>query len=84
MEEAIIPVLIPLSIIMIIIYFKIQRLFTLAFSISAITYVLTIFYVIYRFDLGGGLIFLLLLFSAILMVGIGIYIKHLKNAKKKR
>ena len=84
MERIIIPILIPLGIIMIIIYFKMQRLFSLAFSVSALTYIITMLYAINEFNLEAGIIFLLLLFSALFMIAIGFYLNHQKNGKKKR
>jgi len=76
--------LIVLSIIMIIIYFKTKKLFSLAFSLSAMTYVTGVVFTINAFNLGEEVIFLILVISAILMIFVGLYLSHLKNGKKKR
>ena len=80
--------LIPLVIIMMIVYLRTQKIFTLAFSVSALTYIIGIFFIIDKLELGKNTIFLLLIFSAILMVGVGIYLtrgkkKHVKRKNKK-
>lgn len=84
MEEALIPLVIVMSIIMAIIYFKTKKIFSLAFSLSAITYVTGVIFTIDAFDLGEEVVFLMLIISAILMIFVGLYLNHLKNGKKKR
>lgn len=85
-EQIIIPLLIPLVVIMIIIYLKAQKIYTLSFSLSALTYITAILFTIDKFELNENVIFLLLIFSAILMTIVGIYLtrSNKKDVKKKR
>ena len=83
MWDVTVPILIPLGIIMTIIYFKTQRLFSLAFSLAALSYIITVLFAIDTFSLKGGIIFLLLMFSAAIMIIIGLYLSKKKNGKKK-
>lgn len=85
-SEIIIPLFIPLAIIMIIIYLKTQRIYTLCFSLSALVYIMGVLFTIDEFELEENATFLILIFSAILMVVIGIYLTHAKkkDVKKKR
>ena len=85
-EEIIIPLIIPLAVIMLIIYLKTQKIFTLAFSLSAAAYITTVIFTINEFELKANAVFLILIFSAVLMVFVGWYIANLKkkNGKKKR
>jgi hypothetical protein len=84
MEAILIPAVIIISIIMVIVYFKTQKLSSLAFSLSAVTYVIGVLFTIDAFSLEQEIIFFVLLFSAGLMTFIGIYLTRLKNGKKKR
>jgi lipopolysaccharide export LptBFGC system permease protein LptF len=80
MYELLILLLIPLSIIMIIIYFRTRKLYTLSFSVSALIYVIAMFFTVNVFDVKKEIIFLALIFSAILMTLVGLYLaKHEKR-----
>lgn len=76
--------LVPLCIIMIVIYFRTQKLFSLSFSLSALTYLIAMFYTIDAFELERDYIFLALVVSATLMAFVGFYFRHSKNGKTKR
>lgn len=80
-----VPLLIaPLSIIMIIIYLKTQKIYTLALSVSSLTYIIAILFTIEKFNPNTNTIFLLLTFSAILMILIGLYLNYSrKNVERK-
>ncbi len=72
--------LIPLIIVLFVVYFKGKKLYRLCYISSVFTYAMWIMYLIDAFDLGRNSIILLLAFSSLLMIGLGVWMRR-KNVK---
>ncbi len=67
--------LIPLIIVLFIVYFKGKKLFRLCYISSVFTYAMLIMYLIDAYDLRRNSIILLLAFSSLLMIGLGVWMR---------
>jgi len=67
--------LIPLLIVLFFVYYKGRKLYRLCYISSVFTYAMLIMYLIDAYDLGRNTIILLLAFSSLLMIVLGVWMR---------
>ncbi|MBI5872227.1 hypothetical protein HZB88_04045 [archaeon] len=76
--------LLPLLIVLGIVYAAMKKLYPLMWILAVFTYINTVTYSIGAYNLGENGILALLSFSAILMIGFGMYIAYLRKKGKEK